>query len=229
VTRSPTATPTRTPAPIYLPLDLAERCPTERRRSDVALVLDASTSMERMEAGGRTKMAAARQAIRSFLTLLDPGADRAALVWFNGGAAVAQPLTGDLATVAAALDAVPSRERTRLDLGLRVGADALDAAPRQPERSQVLIVLTDGLPNGVPTPAAGGRPEDTVLEAAAANRARGIRIVSIGLGPGVDAGLLAAIAGHPEDLFLAPGADDLAAIYRTIAVTLPCAGHAFWP
>jgi Mg-chelatase subunit ChlD len=48
---------------------------------------------------------------------------------------------------------------TKLDLGIRVGAEIL--AGVDPSRWRAMVFLTDGMPNRVPTPEAGGSQEDT--------------------------------------------------------------------
>lgn len=83
----------------------------------------------------------------------------------------------------------------------------------------MIILLTDGLPNRVPTPVGGGRQEDTVLGAADAAKRAGTRLFTIGLGERDDVldTLMRAVASRPEDYFFAPDGEDLAAIYRQIA------------
>jgi Mg-chelatase subunit ChlD len=228
-TASPTATRTPTPRPIYLPVTLGERCPEQRQPADVVLVVDASTSMQRMDAGGRTKLDAARAAVRDFLALLSPDLDQAALVWFNDRAVLARALTYDLASVASALDRIEVHPGTRLDLGLRSAAEELGGPRRTADAQAALVLLTDGLPNTVPTPEGGGRPEDTVLAEAASAKAAGAELFVIGLGQDVDLGLLAQIASRPDALYRAGDADELSAVYRTIARRIPCSGPEFWP
>jgi Mg-chelatase subunit ChlD len=227
-TPSPTSTPTRVPRPAYLPLTLAERCTPTRRAADVVLVLDTSTSMQQPTAAGRTKLEAARAAVAAFVGLMAPS-DQAGLVWFNDRAAVAQGLTGDRPALLAALATVPTAEHTRLDLGLSVGADEARGPRHVPGHDPVLILLTDGRPNTVPTPAGGGSQDDTVRAAAADAKARGVRVIAIGLGQDVDGALLAAMVSQPDDLYLTADAEDLARIYRAIAALIPCGERGFWP
>lgn len=241
-TRTPTTTPSQPPAsatatstwtpiprPIYLPVLLHETCLPAY--VDVTLVLDLSTSMERpTRAGGVTKLAAAIDAARRFVGVLRlaPDAqgrgDRAAIAWFNATAAVEQPLTADPGALGAALDRLPPHvaELTRLDLGLQIGADAALAGAR-PGSVPVVVILTDGLPNGVP-PAADGRPETTVLRVAADAKAAGVRIYTIGLGApdDLDAGLLRAVASSPANYSYAPDAEDLRLVYANLAASLRC-------
>jgi hypothetical protein len=83
----------------------------------------------------------------------------------------------------------------------------------------VLIVLTDGLPNRVPTPVAGGSQEDTVLAMARWAKSRGSKVYTVGLGApeDIDETLLAECASEPGLFYYAPDGEDLARIYREIA------------
>jgi len=192
-------------------------------------VLDRSTSMRRAAGtGSRTKDDAAIDAARDFvgrLELAGPGAaslrgDRVAVVGFNDAAWTAIGPTGDRPRALATLSSLRGRlaEGTRLDLALTEGRAALAAAAR-PDRVPVLVLLTDGLPNRVPTPVPSGRQEDTVLAIARAARSAGLELYAIGLGPPDDVGpaLLTGIAGSAERAFVAPEASDLARIYAGIA------------
>jgi len=223
-TATPTPSATRAPAPTYLPLALVERCDPARQRIDVALVLDASTSMAEPARDGRAKRDAAIDAARIFLGLLDLATaegDQAAVVAFNATAVVLAPLTADRAALDAALDGIALAQQTRLDLAVAEGARVLsDATTRRAANQPVLVLLTDGRANPVPV-------EDAVGEA---NRAKdaGVSIFTIGLGDDLDFDALAAMASRPDAFLRAPDAEDLAAAFRTIARRIPCPAEAFW-
>lgn len=234
---SPTATltppPTVTPSPttghfeIYLPLAQRLHCVPFETRTDVVLVLDMSTSMYRPTRGNRTKHEAAVDAAHTFVGLMrfapdtNGRRDRVGVVGFNNDAWIGTHLTSDRAAVDGALDGLARgiKEGTRLDLAIAQGQAVLDATPRAPGIDPVLILLTDGLPNRVPTPEGGGRQEDTVLAAASAAKAAGTRLFAVGLGETGDVfeSLLAGAASGPGDFFMAPDGEDLAGIYRGIA------------
>ncbi len=218
-----TSTPTSTPIPadLYLPLALKEHCPkVDRTPVQVVIVLDASTSMDEPASGGRTKREVALDAARVPIRLLGQPGDAIALVTFNAEAQVLAPLTGDKARLLAALDHVPTRQGSRLDAGVALGASLLaDANPRSLTR---LAVLTDGLPNPS-TPADARR-------AAEAAKMAGIEVDTIGLGQSADAELLAAMASGPDHYHFAPEAADLERIFQDLAlVPPPCGGATFWP
>ncbi len=228
-TWTPSITPTSTPVPkpIYLPLIYQRFCVPYEARVDVVLVIDLSTSMQRETRGGRSKLEAALDAAGLFVAQMrlepDPRgrSDRVAVVGFNDRAWLATGLTRDPGIIGAAIAGLPdgSAQGTRLDLGFLQGQAALDAGPPAEGSQPILILLTDGLPNRVPTPEGGGGQEDTVLAAAQSVRAAGTRVFTIGLGQPeeVPRELLSRAASDPADFFFAPDGEDLAAIYQAIA------------
>ncbi|MEO8084108.1 MAG: vWA domain-containing protein [Ardenticatenales bacterium] len=230
-TATPTASPTTPRFAIYLPLTNRSQCTKALRFADIVLVLDRSTSMQRtINTGGATKDAAAFAAARAFVGTLTLTGDRrtrgdqVAVVGFNHRGWIEQGLTVDRAAALRGLDrlAATAAEGTRLDLAFGVGQRALQSAVRRSSNTPVLIVLTDGLPNQVPTPAPSGRQEDTVLAAARDAASRGTTLFTIGLGrpADIDAALLTSAAGGAARFFAAPTTDDLARIYASIATVI---------
>lgn len=223
---------------VYLPVALSERCTDRQRRADIVLVMDASSSMLRRTASGRTKLAAAQSAARLFVERLTLergapfGTDQVALVGFNDRAWREIQLTDDRAAFRRALDSLAERvaEGTRLDLALDEGTRALTGPGRRPGNTAVLIVLTDGLPNRVPTPATGGSPDDTVLSAAQRAKSAGVAVYAIGVGlpdaadpvDRINGALLARIASSIGHFFQTPDADDLGRIYDQVAASIGC-------
>jgi Mg-chelatase subunit ChlD len=228
-TATPTATPTRTPSPLYLPVLLKESCTETSVYTDVALVLDLSTSMSQSIGGGRTKLAATLEAATLFLDRMDFTADadlrhdRVAVVGFNSTAWIQQALTNDKPAVSAAIAALPGRqaEGTRLDLAFQRGAEAL--AGRVAGSTPVVILLTDGLPSQVP-PAEDGSVSTTVLRAAQAAKDAGVTVYTIGVGlpADIDAGLLTAAATSARHYYSTPDPEALAGIYTQIAYSFGC-------
>lgn len=220
----------------YLPFVLrSPACRLDATHLDVVLVLDRSTSMARtIPPSPLTKNAAAIDAARAFVGLLDltPDAagrsDQVAIVGFHDAAWAELPLSADAAAAAAALDRLADRlaEGTRLDLAFAGARAALDGPARRPGNRALVVVVTDGLPNRVPfgpgSPYPGSaRQEDSVRQAADALKARGARVVTVGLGDRDDVALalLAECASDASQFFHAPRAEDLAAIYGRLAPT----------
>jgi Mg-chelatase subunit ChlD len=210
--RPPTATaspvPTGVPRPVHLPIVFRDQCVAREQHVDVALVVDTSSSM----AGA--KVAAAQASLRVFLDVLNlaPDRDRVTLVAFNETAALVQPLTADRAALGTAIDGLTTHPGTRIDLGLELALDELTGPDRRPENKPIVVLLSDGW------------QEDTAPVLAAGTRARGlgVEVFTIGLGADADGGLLAAIASDASHYHFAPTPDELAAIYRRIAGTIPC-------
>ncbi|MBK6768330.1 MAG: VWA domain-containing protein [Ardenticatenales bacterium] len=173
-------------------------------------------------AAGRTKLAAAVDAARTFLgTLRLAEGDQAAIVTFNSDAWLLQPLTDDRAALDAALASITTASLTRLDRAVAVAAEALaDPARRRAENAAAMIVLTDGRANPVPA--------DVAVAEAARAKAAGVTVFTVGVGYDLDVDALRAIASRPADAFVAPDAEALAGIYSSIAVRLPCPAGAFW-
>ncbi len=229
-TPAPTATPK--PQPLYLPIILHETCTIDWVYTDVALVIDLSTSMNDAIGAGRTKLEATRDAARRFLALLDllPDAqgrsDRVAVVGFNHRAWIETGLARDLASLQHAIDALPSGQAagTRLDLGFEQGLAALQPTLGTPNTTHVIILLTDGLPSGVPPDPGDGTMETTVRKAAQAAKDAGARVYTIGVGlPGeINDGLMRDCASSPADYFHAPDPEALAGIYAQIAYAFGC-------
>lgn len=222
LTPSPTPTPTRTPRPSFLPLALREECPIVVEYADIALVVDASTSMTETTATGERKIDATMQAIRAFLGLIHLPDDRAGVIAYNRAAWLVHPLTGDRAALIAALRDIDIRQLTRTDLALERAAEMLREGHRtRPANGRVIVLLTDGLPN----PVTG----DEVLATAARVKAMGNTIYTIGLGRDVNEDLLRRVATTPGDYFPSPTGTDLGALYGKIARVLRCPGLRFWP
>lgn len=220
-TATPTVTPTRVPVPVYLPILLTERCLPELRRVDLALVIDASTSMEEPAGDGQTKLVAARTAAAALLAALPLEAgSQAAVVTFNNDATLDQPLTGDRASLQRALDGFTLARQTCLVCGVQA-ADTELAGPRHRTGAlQVIVLLTDGRSNPQPVAEA--------VAAAAAAKQRGMVVFTVGLGDDLDVDALRAMASQPDYFRSAATGSDLAAIYRDIAELLPCPADAFW-
>ena len=235
VTAAPPATPSR--FTVYLPVAL--RYPCVPQPVDVVLVIDASTSMARDVGDGRSKLEAVREAVSGFLDRFAPEGDRrrVAVVGFNDRAWLAQPLTGDRAMIDRAIEGLRDdlAEGTRLDLGLEVGAEAVAGGER--DRLRTMIFLTDGLPNRVPTPSAGGRQEDTVLAMAESVRARGVIVHAVGFGRAdapdladrIAPELLRTIAGDPSRYHEAADGATLAEVFRDLSRRVRCPSDVRWP
>jgi Mg-chelatase subunit ChlD len=224
VTRVPataTATPTRVPQPVYLPLTLREECVSAQKRIDVALVIDASTSMLEPTTAWQTKLDAARAAVRTFLDQLrlDVG-DQAAIIAFNSNAVVLQTLTADRRLLDQALDNIQTGQQTRIHFGIEAATTELTGPQHRTGNAAAMVVLTDGRAN----------PDspDLAVQTGRAAAAHGIAVFTIGLGNEVDIDALERMASQAAYFYRAPKAEDLEGIYKAIAVAIPCPAGRFW-
>lgn len=220
-TPAPSATPTAEAHPVYFPVALRHVCTVAERTSDVVLAIDASTSMHEA-LGETTRLAAAQAAARRFVALLDlgPHGDQAAVVAFNAAATVSAPLGADRAALIRAIDGVSTALGTRIDLAIVVSTAILAGPDARAGSQPVLVVLTDGRPDG--------GTGDAALAAAVAARARGVTLYVVGLGDAVDEAFLRELAGRPDAYLHAPDGAALEAIYAGLATALPCAGGVVW-
>jgi Mg-chelatase subunit ChlD len=215
VTPEPSATIEHTPKPAYVPIALREQCKPEHHRSDIALVLDTSSSMTGQ------KLADAKEAALLFVEMIDlePGRSQTAVVRFDREADVVRELTRARALIGAAIRSLQVRSGTHIDKGLRTALGELRSSRHLERNEQVMILLTDGVHTGTP---------GEQLRAAAEVQDAGVRLYTIGLGPDVDEAALKTMAGDDSRYYHAPDSDDLARIYAEIAQDLMCPGKELW-
>ena len=218
-------TPTPKPRPIYLPILLKDKqCRDDFKYTEVALVVDASESMQDVDESGHMKLTSAKAAAHAFVKLLQLPNDQVAVVEFNADARLLQPLTGDRALADAAIEGLTVHQYTRIDLGIQAGQAELTGVRHSPDRNRTLVLMTDGIPDGT--------TREGVLAAAAAAKALGIRLFAIGLGKDgdLDLPLLRDSASSASDFYRAPTADNLSEIYRQIAYAISsCRPEMYWP
>jgi hypothetical protein len=130
------------------------------------------------------------------------------------------PLTVDRVALDRALGAIAPAAQTCIVCGVDAAAAELASARHQADHAPVLILLTDGRSNPQPAAAAVAR--------AGAAKAAGIRVYTVGLGADLDEAALREMASGAGAYHHAPTAEELAGIYRTIAVDIPCPPAAFW-
>ncbi len=212
-----TATPGAARHRRFLPVALAGACLPGAVPLDLVVVVDTSTTMLGRTASGERKLDLAVDGIGRLVDGLSGRAStRIGVVRFSAAAAVWSPLTADLAAVRRALaEPIAAGQGSRIDLGLRLAVDlfADDTTAGPPYRAVVLA--SDGL-------VFGATPAD-VRDAADSARRRGAVAYAVGVGPGADRALLAAVAGDASRTFDAGDGDGFAAAFRAVVAALPCA------
>ncbi|HQZ71300.1 MAG TPA: VWA domain-containing protein [Anaerolineae bacterium] len=209
----PTATtqPTATPAPqaIYLPWASNNLCFPVKKRFDIVVVLDVSSSMR---TDGRLETAKA--AIASLLDNVKLGAetDHVALVTFATDARVVLGFSADRAAIDAAKAGIGLREGTRIDRGLTAALDLLSGPEARESAGKVVVLLSDGEQKEQP---------ELALAAGETARAGGAQVYTIGFGGEADAALLRAVATDPSRYFSALSGADLSTVYARIAASIP--------
>lgn len=190
-------------------------CPIDSvdRPADIALVLDHSPSMFWDADANNTKMDLLKEAVIQFLdeVNLQSDSDQLAVVEFDSAANIVQPLSSNKSVLTQSIDEIDEGSGTSVAAGLESGRQALASA--RANTSQVLIVITDGQDEG----GFLGLTDGGLQSSANSIKAQGIRIITIGLGPDVDEGVLRDIASQPGDYYFAPSADNLAQIYADIS------------
>lgn len=219
----PTAT-ARVTHRVFLPLVIAERCPPDELFVDVALVIDASTSMAAISEDGRPKYEVALEAARGFADglRLHPGGDQLAVVAFNDQARLLQELTSDASRTDAVLRTfTPIRAQSRLEAGVRLAASELLGPRHRTGVPGALVVLTDGNTN----PEHG---DQSIVEAWHAKNA-GLTVFVVGIGPDLSVATLEPMASGSWRFF--PSAQDalLAPIFRDLVKSVTCLPRNLWP
>ena len=141
----------------------------KRRGVDLMIAIDVSDSMKARDLKP-DRLEKARREAQALIGLLD--GDRVGIITFSGAAFVQCPLTLDYGAASMLLSAVESgtisRPGTALGEAIRHGTRALSTVP---DRTKVLVVMTDGEDHG-------SDPVAAATEAAAA----GVVVYTIGLG-----------------------------------------------
>ncbi len=192
-------------ATVILTVTGGDNCPVSERHADVMLVVDRSGSM-----AGKP-LQDAKNAAKAFMDRLDlsAGGDQAGLVSFGDSARLDHQLTQSSGPVRTAIDALASGGSTNITEGLTVAQQELESIRHFGANRPVIVLMTDGQHNVGPGPSA----------VAAAAKAKGTRIITIGLGS-IDEAELRGLASSPSDYHYATTSDELDRIYAQIAGTL---------
>ncbi len=163
----------------------------------LATVLDTSASMSANSGIDLAKLGLSKFVER--LKIKDQGS----FTSFNAQAAVRQNLTNNISALAAAILRERASSNTDMVAGLTKAAGTLSAYA---EGAKVMIFVSDGFHNGVGDPVA----------AAAALKAQGIRVLTVGFSRSADTRMLQEIASSPQDFFDATEIGNLNRVLDTL-------------
>ena len=180
-------------------------CPLIERRADVMLAIDRSGSMQ------GTPLQDAKNAAKAFVDRLDlsPLGDRVGLVSYASSATTDHLLSPSAGTVRSAIDGLGAQGSTNIADGINKSQEELESVRHISDHRPIIILLSDGKHNEPP----GTSPQP----AADAAKAKGTRIITIGLGNDVDEAEMQGLASSPSDYYHAPTSDQLRDIYEQIA------------
>ncbi len=172
---------------------------------DVMLALDCSGSMS-----GRP-LEDAKNAAAQFLDKIDLESNRVGIVSFGTYARLIQRMSNDSSALYGGITSLQLEGSTNMAAGI---ATAQQELRNEPGRANIMIVLTDG------------HPDDAAraLEAGARAKAAGTRLITIGVGSGVDKSFLQRLASAPEDYHFVNESFELETTFVNIATELSSGG-----
>ncbi|HYF80581.1 MAG TPA: PKD domain-containing protein [Symbiobacteriaceae bacterium] len=178
---------------------------------DIALVIDVSGSMS------GAKLAAAKDAARSFVRIVDRESDgiqdgtirgsRIAVIPFSDTGVLGRTLSSNATNLDAYIASLNIQGGTAIHAGIEVGQAELTGGHKLGNKP-IMVVLSDG-----------GSSRTAAYAAANAAKAAGTEIFSIALGTGADVTLMGNIASPPQDThyFFTPTTEQLEQVYQSIA------------
>lgn len=181
-------------------------CPDPQSRCaiSVSLVFDASGSM--IGAGQAGAIAAGN----AFINNMDGVIDEAAVIIFSSSVTVLQSMTADTSALRSAVNSINASGATAVWDGIYAGLQEVIAKGKN--QCRAVIALTDGGDNS------STRTPSELISLATRNH---IRVYTVGLGTGVDAALLQAIAAQTGGRYYqTPSGSELAMIYQEILVDI---------
>jgi len=176
---------------------------------DVMIVIDRSGSMS------GSPLIDEKNAAKGFIDRMNLSQDQVGLASFETSATLDHFLSHEGASVKNAVDALLGGDTTNMSAAIDIAQAELISARHNPLAPAVMLLMSDGVPFDVDTPA-------QALAAANAAKNQGTRILTIGLGNQIDENLLQQIATYPSDYYYAPTSADLERIYQAIADYVTC-------
>ncbi|MCP4164841.1 MAG: VWA domain-containing protein [Chloroflexi bacterium] len=193
-------------------------CPASERHADVMLVIDRSGSMDNdgwdSAINDYQPIGDAKNSAKAFIDRLDlsPDGDQVGLVSYSSTARLDQTLTRSAGAMRSAIEALSADGRTSISAGIDQAQLELESGRHSLLNQSIIIVLSDGKHN---------EPSSSSPQPSAdAAKAKGTRIIVIGLGNEVDEAELRGLASSTGDYYYAPDSSALGSIYNQIAGSL---------
>ena len=168
---------------------------------DIALVIDCSISMSGQE------ISDAKNAAVRFLDDIDPSTQVGLVSFGNPNAHIQMGLTQDFKKLRRAIESLDVEGDTPMAEAIALTRDQVLV---NSENENVLVLLTDGMPNN---------SNNTRREAGLAKQ-QGIQMITIGVGNGVESDYLRQVASTPEDYYFVEESVQLGSTFTTIASRL---------
>ncbi len=192
---------------------------------DVILALDRSGSMQSLGTAPPQPLQDVKDAAVFFVNQLAES-DQVGVVSFAGEAS--DPLDSRLAAnhnmAINAIDAITistqGTQFTNITDALQVAKRELEQSARRFDARSAIVLLTDGVANRPVEEGNPNYPEDSARIVARDLAAQGTSLFTIGLGSDLNISFLREIASSSQEFYLAPTAEELDSIYRSIATKI---------
>lgn len=160
------------------------------QRAAIALVIDASGSMDE-----QNKLSEVKRAARDFVLRQDPQATQIAVIGFGSQAHLESPLSSNRRALLEAIERIQDGGGTMMAEGLQTGLDALSQTDVS---ARSILLFTDGVPGSTVMPERVARRR--ALAVAEQIRAQGVRLVAVGT-EDANMNFLAELTGSRELVF----------------------------
>jgi len=177
---------------------------------DIALVIDCSGSMS------GSKLHDAKEAALRFVDSIGPNAHLGLISFGAPDAHIRSPLTQDFGSLRQAIERLSADGGTPMSEAIALAREKMfvnvnkTAACSTLQNTNIIVLLTDGMPNN----------REATRSQADITKQKGIRIIAIGVGDGVDSEYLKQVASSPEDYYFVKESFQLESTFATIATNL---------
>ena len=191
---------------------------------DVSLVVDRSGSMNDDGDVPPEPLTTVKEAAKVFIESLSDQ-DQISVVSFATEGSLDSRLTTNSVTAQNAISSVvigpdENNQHTNIFDGLMVAHNELVSEKDNPNASNVIVLLTDGIASRPLDPNNPSHAEDSAIDFSNQIKQTGTEIYTIGLGENINNDFLKTIATGQQYFYTAPTRDDVQAIYEQIATAI---------